>query len=114
MFWRPPHDNSITGASSRKTRGAGTMVATPRGGPGRWRSDPREPRRCNEPGTLVLRVRALIVVDSAGRDRMFLGAPVPDPREGKRISPSVGLTVNDSAGNERFGLGLQSSGRFTM
>src|SRR5207247_10110957 len=62
----------------------------------------------------VLRVRGLVVVDSAGRDRIFLGAPVPDPREGKRISPSVGLTVNDSAGNERFGLGLQSNGRFTM
>ena len=62
----------------------------------------------------VLRVRGLVVVDSAGRDRIFLGAPVPDPREGKRISPSVGLTVNDSAGNERFGLGLHSNGRFTM
>ncbi len=62
----------------------------------------------------VLRVRGLIVVDSAGRERIFLGAPVPDPQEGKRISPSVGLTVNDSAGNERFGLGLQSNGRFTM
>ncbi len=62
----------------------------------------------------VVRVRGLIVVDSAGRERIFLGAPVPDPREGPRISPSVGLTINDSAGNERFGLGLQRNGRLVM
>ena len=62
----------------------------------------------------LIRVRGLIVVDSAGRERIFLGAPVPDPREGRRISPSVGLTVNDSTGNERFGFGLQSNGQFVM
>ena len=62
----------------------------------------------------LLRVRGIVVVDSAGRERIFLGAPVPDPREGKRISPSIGLTINDSIGNERFGFGLQQNGRFVM
>jgi hypothetical protein len=62
----------------------------------------------------VLRVRGVIVVDAAGHERIFLGAPVPDPREGRRISPSVGLTINDSAGNERFGFGLQQNGRLVM
>src|SRR5205809_7971794 len=61
----------------------------------------------------VLSVRGLVVVDSAGRDRIFLGAPVADPPEGKRSSPSGGRTENDYAGYERFGLGLISNGRCT-
>ena len=62
----------------------------------------------------VIRVRGVVVIDSAGRERIFIGAPVPDPSEGRRSSPSVGLTVNDTNGYERFGFGLQESGRFVM
>src|SRR5256885_4046653 len=42
----------------------------------------------------VPRVRGLIVVGSAGRDPITLGAPVPDPRGGERSSTSLGVTVH--------------------
>lgn len=64
--------------------------------------------------TRVLRVRTLIVEDENGRDRVVLGAPVPDPKEGRRASPSVGLVINDPNGLERFGVGLQANGRMVM
>jgi hypothetical protein len=62
----------------------------------------------------VIRARGVIIEDESGRDRIVLGAPVPDPREGKRASPSVGLVINDSAGYERFGLGLRANGSMGM
>jgi hypothetical protein len=62
----------------------------------------------------IVRVRTLIVEDEQGRDRVILGAPVPDIKGGGRISPSVGLVINDSDGLERFGLGLQANGRMVM
>ena len=62
----------------------------------------------------IVRVRTLIVEDEQGRDRVILGAPVPDLKGGGRISPSVGLVINDSDGVERFGLGLQANGRMVM
>jgi hypothetical protein len=71
-----------------------------------WRSNAQDPR--------IVRVRTLIVEDEQGRDRVVLGAPVPDLKGGRRISPSVGLVINDSDGLERFGLGLQSNGRMVM
>ncbi len=62
----------------------------------------------------ILRVRGIIIEDEQGRDRIVLGAPVPDPSEGRRISPAVGMVINDTAGNERFGVGLQANGRMNM
>jgi hypothetical protein len=62
----------------------------------------------------VLRVRGIIIEDEQGRARVVLGAPVPDPSEGRRSSPAVGMVINDTAGYERFGLGLQANGRMTM
>lgn len=62
----------------------------------------------------VIRVRGVIVVDEAGRERIFLGSPVPDPAEGRRVAPATGLVINDSAGAERFGLGLFPNGRVVM
>ncbi len=62
----------------------------------------------------VLRVRGLVVVDDKGRDRIVLGAPVPDVKEGKRSAPGTGLVVNDTAGYERFGLNLFPDGRLVM
>lgn len=39
---------------------------------------------------------------------------MPDPREGKRITPSVGMVINDENGYERFGLGLQANGHMSI
>jgi hypothetical protein len=62
----------------------------------------------------IIRARALIIEDEKGRDRIVMGSPVPDPKEGKRISPSTGLVINDTAGFERFGLGLRANGSVGM
>ena len=61
-----------------------------------------------------LRVRSIVIEDDQGRDRIVIGAPVPDPKEGKRLSPSVGMVINDPSGYERFGLGLTQDGRMGM
>jgi len=62
----------------------------------------------------VIRVRALIIEDAQGRDRVVLGAPVPSALGTTRISPSTGMVINDTAGHERFGLGLMENGRMGM
>jgi len=62
----------------------------------------------------LLRVRTLIVEDENGRDRVVLGAPVPDIKGGGRSSPSTGLVINDADGLERFAVGLQQNGRMVM
>ena len=62
----------------------------------------------------VLRARGLVIVDAQGRDRVVIGAPVPNPREGMRSSPSIGMVINDPAGYERFGLGLTDDNRMMM
>ena len=69
-----------------------------------WKTTPPE----------VLRVRGIVVLDEQGRERIHIGSPVPDPAEGRRIAPSTGLVINDSAGAERFGLGLFPNGRVVM
>ena len=62
----------------------------------------------------ILRARGLIILDEQGRERVLIGAPVPNPREGTRSSPSTGLVINDVAGYERFGLGLFNDNRVVM
>lgn len=62
----------------------------------------------------VLRVRGLVIVDDQGRDRIVLGAPIPDPREGRRIAPATGMQIVDTAGVERFGLSLFPAGDVVM
>jgi hypothetical protein len=62
----------------------------------------------------VVRARGLIIVDDQGRDRIIIGAPVPNPREGVRSSPATGMVINDAAGYERFGLGLFDDNRVVM
>jgi hypothetical protein len=54
----------------------------------------------------VLKARGLIIVDERGRERIFIGSPVPDPKEGARRKPATGIVINDPAGFERFGVGL--------
>ncbi|MFN2564476.1 MAG: hypothetical protein ABR499_05625 [Gemmatimonadaceae bacterium] len=61
----------------------------------------------------VLRARGLIVVDERGRERIVIGAPIPEPA-GQRIAPSTGLAIRDTAGAERFGFGLFPNGRMVM
>jgi len=48
----------------------------------------------------------VLVLDTAGFDRLALGDPVPDPNIGRRIAPSTGLVINDEQGFERSGYGL--------
>ena len=62
----------------------------------------------------VLRARGLIIVDERGRERIFIGAPVPDPKEGARRTTATGMTINDPAGFERFAVGLFDDNRLIM
>lgn len=62
----------------------------------------------------VLRARGLIIVDEQSRERIVIGSPVPDPKEGKRLNPSTGMVINDINGYERFGLGLTQDNRMGM
>jgi hypothetical protein len=60
----------------------------------------------------ILRTRQLVIEDSAGRDRIVLGAPMRDNFQ--RASPATGLAIRDTAGNERFGLSLNGRGDIGM
>jgi len=62
----------------------------------------------------IIRARGLIILDDQGRERIVVGAPVPNPREGVRRSASSGIVINDPAGYERFGLGLTDDGQMGM
>jgi hypothetical protein len=62
----------------------------------------------------IVRARGLIIVDDQGRERIIVGAPVPNPKEGIRSNPSTGFVINDPAGYERFGLGLFNDNRVVM
>ena len=52
-------------------------------------------------------VRRLVVVDENGRPRIILGQ---DPADTQRRSRSVGLTLHDPDGAERFGLSVMDDG----
>jgi hypothetical protein len=64
----------------------------------------------------VIKTRGVIIVDEKGRERVILGAPVPDsPAEGKpRINPAHGMIILDPQGYERFGVGLMDNGQMGM
>lgn len=63
----------------------------------------------------VIKTRGLIIVDDKGRERILMGAPVPDlPGDGKRINPANGMIILDPEGYERFGLGLMDNGTMGM
>jgi hypothetical protein len=61
-----------------------------------------------------LRVRQISVVDERGTDRVWIGAPVPDPiilgERHKRAGAMAGMIVLDHKGNERGGFGTSDSG----
>jgi hypothetical protein len=55
----------------------------------------------------VLRVRQIVIVDEKGTERVWIGAPVPDPivqgQRQKRAGPVSGIILLDAKGNERSG-----------
>jgi hypothetical protein len=59
------------------------------------------------PADSILRVRGLVVVDERGMERVWIGAPVTEPRAlGKRFSRGArasGILLFDAEGNERGG-----------
>ncbi len=64
----------------------------------------------------VIKTRSLIIVDDKGRERVILGAPMPDPPlEGRpRINPAHGMMILDPQGYERFGVGLLDNRQMSM
>ena len=56
----------------------------------------------------VLRARILILEDAQGRERVVLGAPMPDRRE------YYGMKILSATGEEQFGLGLKPDGSVGM
>lgn len=63
-----------------------------------------------QPG--ILRARGLIIVDSLGRERLLLGAPIPEAPG--RIAVATGLALRDTAGAQRFGFGIYPNGMVGM
>lgn len=62
----------------------------------------------------VIRARGLVIVDEQGRERIVLGSPIPDTKDGKRINPAHGMAIIDPQGYERFGVGLMDNGQMAM
>jgi hypothetical protein len=62
----------------------------------------------------VLKARGLVIVDEEGRERIVMGAPVPDPKGVKRVDRAHGMIILDPQGRERFGLGLMDNGNMGM
>lgn len=64
----------------------------------------------------VIRAKGLVIVDDQGRERIILGAPVPDPPHiGKRVNPAHGMIILDNKGYERWGVGLMDeTGQMAM
>jgi hypothetical protein len=62
-------------------------------------------RQQQQPDTL--RVRQIVIVDEKGTERVWIGAPVPDPiiqgQRQKRQGPVSGIVLLDAKGNERGG-----------
>src|SRR2546423_4915562 len=56
----------------------------------------------------VLRAKMFIVEDSQGRERIVLGAPMPDGRQ------YIGMKILNQDGAEQFGLGLKPDGSVSM
>jgi hypothetical protein len=67
----------------------------------------------------IVKTRGVVIVDEQNRQRVILGAPVPDsPREAsegkKRVNPAHGMIIIDQNGYERFGVGLMDNGQMAM
>jgi hypothetical protein len=56
----------------------------------------------------AIHTRLLVIEDADGRDRIVLGAPMPDGRE------YTGMKILNADGAEQFGLGLRTDGSVGM
>ncbi len=56
----------------------------------------------------VIRAHGLVIVDSLGRERIVLGAPMPDGRD------YVGMKLLNATGAEQVGLGIEPDGGVSM
>ena len=74
------------------------------------------PENGDEKVQQVIRTRGLVIVDEQGRERIIMGAPVPDPPKiGKRINPAHGMIILDDKGYERWGVGIMdNTGQMAM
>ena len=72
--------------------------------------------KASEPDTL--RVRSLEIVDSAGVARLRMGAPLPGPQMGGKISPrrsaANGIQINDAHGDEMGGFSMLDDGTLSL
>jgi hypothetical protein len=71
-------------------------------------ADPQVQTGAVSPGTAgFLRVRGIVVVDEKGTERIWIGAPVPDPlimgKRHPRGGKAHGIVLCDEEGNERSG-----------
>ena len=62
----------------------------------------------------VIRARMLVIEDQTGTDRIVLGAPMPSPKGLVRRVEQTGMTINDAAGEEQFGVGVDAEGGVSM
>jgi hypothetical protein len=84
---------------------------------GYWRVEAQSKKALSKTDEIlpVLKTRGVIIVDEQNRQRVIVGAPVPDPpKEGKRINPAHGMIILDPEGYERFGVGLMDNGQMGM
>lgn len=84
---------------------------------GYWRVGAQSKTTLSKPDEIlpVVRTRGVVIVDEQNRERVILGAPVPDPpKEGKRVNPAHGMIILDPQGYERFGVGLMDNGQMGM
>lgn len=56
----------------------------------------------------TIRTTLLVIEDDRGRDRIVLGAPMPDGRQ------YVGMKILNADGAEQFGLGLKTDGSVSL
>ena len=67
--------------------------------------------------TETLRVRKLVVLDDAGKERIVIAAPIPDPVvDGKavkrRVAVGAGIQFKEPDGTERGGIASEDDGSF--
>jgi hypothetical protein len=56
----------------------------------------------------VLRTRGLVIVDSTGRERIVIGAPIRDASTDPKLAQTVGMVVLDSAGRLHVSVGANN------
>jgi hypothetical protein len=83
---------------------------------GYWRVEAQTKQPLNKQGEIlpVLKVRGLVVVDEQNRERIVLGTPIPDTRDGKRVMPMSGMAILDTEGYERLGAGMMDDGKVVV